>query len=119
MLGNVYCPNIDEIESIMCINDWLGDMRADNIVIGGDFNITLDPSRDREWQNQRSVRDYCWQRSRAAKETLQEFSLVDVWRKLNPDASQFTFSRGSSRSRLDYFSYQSIYACLEPTLHVA
>ena len=111
MLGNVYCPNIDEIESIMCINDWLGDMRADNIVIGGDFNITLDPSRDREWQNQRSVRDYCWQRSRAVKETLQEFSLVDVWRKLNPDASQFTFSRGSSRSRLDYF-FISEHLCL-------
>ena len=103
LLGNVYCPNRDEIDSIMNVNDWLSEMQVDNIILAGDFNVTLDPIRDREWQNQRTVRDYCGQRSAALKETLEEFRLVDVWRKQNPDASQFTFSRGASKSRLDYF----------------
>ena len=103
LLGNIYCPNRDEIDSIMRINDWLSEMQTDNIVLAGDFNVTLDPARDRDWSQQRAIRDYCGQRSRALKETLDEFRLVDVWRKENPNESQFTFTRGSSRSRLDYF----------------
>ena len=103
LFGNIYCPNIDELESTMRINDWLSEMQADNIILAGDFNVTLDPTRDREWQQHSEVRDYCRRRSEALKETLEEFRLVDAWRALNPDATQFTFSRGSSKSRLDYF----------------
>ena len=114
LIGNNYCPNRDEIESIMLINDWLSEIQADNIVLAGDFNVTLDPARDREWQQQRAIRDYCGRRSRALKETLDEFRLVDVWRKENPDVSQFTFTRGLSRSRLDYF-FISENLCLSGT----
>ena len=103
LIGNIYCPNIDEVETMMRVNEWLSEMQVDNVIIAGDFNITLDPVRDREWPNQRTVRDYCRRRSKAVRETLEEFQLVDVWRKQNPDASQYTFSRGTSRSRLDYF----------------
>ena len=103
LLGNVYCPNRDEIESIMRINDWPSEIQTDNIILAGDFNVTLDPNRDRGGQQQGAVRDYCRQRSRALKETLEEFQLVDVWRRLNPEVLQFTFRRDSSMSRLDYF----------------
>ena len=103
LLGNVYCPNRDEIESIMRINDWLSESQTDNIILAGDFNVTLDPNRDRGGQQQGAVRDYCRQRSRALKETLDEFQLVDVWRQQNPEVCQFTFTRESSMSRLDYF----------------
>ena len=57
LLGNVYCPNTDEVESIMRVNNWLSEMLVDNVVLAGDFNVTLDPNLDREWQNQRAVRD--------------------------------------------------------------
>lgn len=103
LLGNVYCPNRDEVESILCVNDWLCAMISDNTILAGDFNLTLDPTKDRDGKQQNLVRDYCKRRSRALKETLEEFRLVDVWRKQNPDLLQFTFARGSSRSRLDYF----------------
>ena len=116
LFGNIYCPNTDEVESILNVNNWLSEIPADNIVLGGDFNITLDPIRDREWLNQRVMRDYCMNRSRAVRETLDEFRLVDVWRKEHPDESQFTFSRGESRSRLDYF-FISEHLCL-PGTHV-
>ena len=96
LFGSIYCPNRDEIDSIMCVNDWLSLMLSDHIIIAGDFNLTLDPARDREGEQQESTRDYCRRRSRALKETLEEFRLVDVWRKQNPDASQFTFARGAS-----------------------
>ena len=114
LLGSVYCPNRDEIESIMLINDWLSEMQAENIVLGGDFNVTLDPFQDRDWQQESVVRDYCGRRSRALKETLEEFRLVDVWREQNKNVSEFTFSRGSSRSRLDYF-FISENLCLSVT----
>ena len=114
LFGSIYCPNRDEIDSIMCVNDWLSLMLSDHIIIAGDFNLTLDPARDREGEQQESTRDYCRRRSRALKETLEEFRLVDVWRKQNPDASQFTFARGASRSRLDYF-FISEHLCFSGT----
>ena len=52
LIGNVYCPNRDETDSIMSINDWLCAIPSDNIIIAGDFNLTLDPARDREGKHQ-------------------------------------------------------------------
>ena len=111
VFGSIYCPNRDEVDSIMCVNDWLSSMISDHIIIAGDFNLTLDPAKDRDGDQPRLMRDYCRRRSRALKETLEEFRLVDVWRRQNPDASQFTFARGVSRSRLDYF-FISEHLCL-------
>ena len=118
LFGNIYCPNRDEVESIMLINEWLGEKQADNIVFAGDFNVTLDPDRDRERQQQREIRDYCGRRNRALRETFEEFRLVDLWRKPYPEWAQFTFTRGSDRSRLDYFLFQKIYVCLAHLLVV-
>ena len=73
LFGNIYCPNRDEVESIMLINEWLGEKQADNIVFAGDFNVTLDPDRDRERRQQREIRDYCGRRNRALRETLENF----------------------------------------------
>ena len=70
MFGSIYSSNIEDVESIVRINEWLGDMQADNIDLAGDFNVTLDPTLDRELQNEGAVRDYCGQRSRAVRETL-------------------------------------------------
>ena len=111
LFGSIYCPNRDEVDSIMRVNEWLSAMVSDHIIIAGDFNLTLDPAKDRNGEQPRLMRDYCRQRSRALKETLEEFRLVDVWRNQNPDASQYTFTRGTSRSRLDYF-FISEHLCL-------
>ena len=78
VIGSIYCPNRDEVDSIMCVNDWLSSMISDHIIIAGDFNLTLDPAKDRDGEQPRLMRDYCRRRSRALKETLEEFRLVDV-----------------------------------------
>ena len=76
------------------------------VIIGGDFNCTHNPSLNR----------FCTTDERRKKMSLilqnlyTEFSLCDVWRRLNPNLCKFTWFRNSQakltkiyKSRLDCF----------------
>ena len=115
ILINVYAPTkdkeADQILFITEISKMLEDFMDQNIIIGGDFNVCLDPMLDKKGGK-------IEQPSRYSKEILslnENFNLVDIWRILNPEDRKFTW-RGMTRnglvqSRLDFWliSIHSMY----------
>ena len=80
-------------EQLMAYSDEL-------MLLGGDFNIALDPGKDRRGNHtQINSRRY----RRALKETLETLDLVDYWREINPNSRRYTFHRKNQASRLDYW----------------
>ena len=76
------------------------------IVIGGDFNCTINPSIDRL----RRPTEHRPKISMALNDTVNCLSLCDVWRRRNPSLQKFTWLRnnpnnpsGVSEARLDRF----------------
>ena len=66
------------------------------IIWGGDFNLVLDPIKDRyppHSQNDSYSNDL--------SQLVQTFNVKDVCREIYPNKSFFTFSRGGSKSRID------------------
>ena len=68
------------------------------IIFGGDLNIAIDPKMDRyPPQNSRDTF------SPELLQLVNTFDLEDVCRKFFPNQSIFTFRRGKSKSRIDFF----------------
>ena len=106
LLINVYAPNITTKQSLFF--QTLSDLIAEDepsapdckILLGGDFNVTLDPALD------------CSGGNPALKESVKflenimmENDLVDIWRIRNPDSKKFTWRQKSPiiQRRLDYW----------------
>lgn len=83
------------------IQDWVQLFSTDKIIIGGDFNVVPNESKDRfPSQPQPDCLNY------VMSEFANPLSLVDIWRIKNPDKIQFTWSNNSKRSqssRIDYW----------------
>ena len=95
---NIYAPNnsterkhfinnINNIIDINCIN-----------IIAGDFNLVQNSTLDREPSKYSSDAGYI-----ELTELMETYDFEDVFRAQNPDKMSFTFSRGDSKSRIDYF----------------
>ena len=74
-----------------------------NIIIGGDFNVCLQPAIDKKGGRLE-------ERSKSAEiidSIVDTFDFIDVWRYLNPELRRFTrremTKAGLVQSRLDYF----------------
>ena len=107
ILANVYAPTEDDTTAqcnfLDYINETLIHFVDKNILLGGDFNICLDPNMDKKGGTLENV-----SRSADKLNTLQEaINLLDVWRFLNPLSRRYTrreMSRaGLVQSRLDYW----------------
>lgn len=106
-IANIYAPTQDHPEDQIALIDQLEEeitkMQPNNVVIGGDFNLCMDSSLDRGRISQGRINSD-GDRYKARIEALNEsFHLVDAWRFLNPTTRQFSFRRGHSVSRLDYW----------------
>ena len=67
-------------------------------ILGGDFNCSQNNQKDRDpKQNNKD------QGLKELNDMMQQCSLEDIYRKRYPNKNTFTFSRGNSRSRIDYF----------------
>ena len=73
----------------------------ENTIIGGDFNLYLNPRLDK-LDTMTDTNDNPLYGDNVLS-FLETENLIDIWRSLNPDARTFTWSRGKARSRLDYF----------------
>lgn len=73
---------------------------TDNIVIGGDFNVTPDETLDRHPPKSSTP-----QLNSLITNFCNNLKLLDVWRHLNPNTKQFSWFRpnASSKSRIDYW----------------
>ena len=105
ILCNVYFPTRDhktEQNNFMKIlQDHLSPFENDNLLVGGDFNLYLDPKLDKldTMTNKNDNHEY---RSNLIS-LLDTMDLSDAWRNLYPLSRHYTWhSRGKS-SRLDYF----------------
>lgn len=101
---NIYAPNTGR-DRILLFNKLkqtiLKCNNNDVLVVAGDFNCTIDFTKDRNTEEPHP------QSSRELTAVLQSSDLVDVWRCLHPQARQYTWSQSrnnyTSRARLDQF----------------
>ena len=107
ILVNVYAPTKDQremqINFLEFIQERLQEYADKNLIIGGDFNICLNPILDKKGGTIEHG-------SKAAEKLLsvmEEFNLVDIWRLINHDSLRYTrremTRRGLVQSRLDYW----------------
>lgn len=105
VIGNIYAPTQENLEEQLVTMDLLEEqvLKMDplNIVIGGDFNMTMDGNLDRSGRCRSSTEG---SRYRATVEAFNDsLHLVDLWRTLHPTTRQFSFRRAQMASRLDYW----------------
>ena len=100
LLANVYAPKKDCLSYFEKLTEDLLNFSPDYIILGGNFNLALDPNIDRS--NNANNNDNL-------AEFLQKFvsakNLIDVWRHFHPDNNGFTWRRLRPRPnfiRLDY-----------------
>ena len=96
---NIYGPNEDRPSFFQNIKQKL-DLPNANVIIGGDFNFVIDLHQDSNYIRQNNPRA-----KNAFLEIMEEHSLVDSWRELNPGKKAFTWAKRNPHrfGRLDMF----------------
>ena len=103
-VGNIYTPtrNFEQDQRLVFreFTNYLEQMQNEHIVLGGDYNIYMNPRLDKldtmpEHHDNQNYRE-------DITSFLDINNLVDVWRTLNPNERFFTWHRGDKRTRLDY-----------------
>lgn len=98
ILVNLYGPNIDDPNFYNNVFLLISYMQG-AIIIGGDFNCTLNPKLD-------AGIDPTHSRSRKIiLQFMQELNLVDIWRVENPTKKEYSChsTTHNTYSRIDYF----------------
>lgn len=85
-LANVYFPNSSQMSYCKQIVDELKWFSSGCIILGGDFNVPLDPSVDTSTGHS-SIK---YKLLKRLKELLRSLTLVDVWRTMHPEDRDFT-----------------------------
>lgn len=100
-LVNLYAPNLDCPSFFKKVFALLPDISQTNLIIGGDFNTTLDPYLDRSSSRRVSKNNS----SEFLNVYISNSNLVDIWRNLNPTGRDYSFYSPvhNSYSRIDYF----------------
>ena len=107
VIANTYAPTKDkaseQLEFFEYFSTVIAEFQGKNIIIGGDFNTYLDPSKDKKGGKVFETSHY----TENLKTLADEINLIDIFRVMHPNKQQFTW-RGKSKSgivqsRLDYF----------------
>ena len=103
VLINLYAPNdlSQQVQFFDRITDKLTNYADESIIIGGDFNCSLnhlDKAGGKPVENKKCVID-------KISNLINLFSMHDVWREKNPNEKQFTWRDKAFKvqCRLDYF----------------
>jgi len=103
-IANLYAPTKnyekEQIKVLKEFNESLQECNLENVIIGGDFNLCLDPKLDKLCNTASSSDNPSFRKEVIS--FLETQNLVDMWRVLNPNTQFFTWHRGSQKSRLDY-----------------
>ena len=83
---NIYAPNRDEPSFFEKIVQKIMHNPCENLIVGGDFNLTLNPEIDRynSTSNNNKSMEYL-------KEFMKEAELSDAWRTFNPDKKRYSW----------------------------
>lgn len=113
---NIYAPNEDCPHFFKKIATLLADKSEGVIIMGGDFNCTLDSKLDRL----PATRKPQSKMSKGLSDMMKELGLVDIWRQLHPNERDFTYMSHvhGSYSRIDLFciSKTELYRIKDSTL---
>ena len=103
-LINIYGPNKDNPQFYEDIEKLIITNTSDYILICGDLNITLDPTKDSINYTAKFSTNNPKSRKKIL-EIMENHSLVDVFRNLNPTLQHYTWRKPNSdkKARLDYF----------------
>ena len=104
-LVNIYAPNTDQsrVQLFKTLSNLLSKNLSENdeVIIGGDFNVTLDETLDKKGGNKETNL-----RSRnELKQLIDKYYLNDIWRTKNPEKKRFTWRQHKPevQCRLDFF----------------
>ena len=101
VLCSVYGPNNDSPLFFQSLFDKLTDFGPAQIIVGGDFNVPINPVKDTL-----GYRNITMSRARRViLDALQNGTFIDPFRKIHKDKNEYTWSRfgGGQSARLDYF----------------
>ena len=104
-LQNIYAPNNDDRDFFKNVFNNLSTFECEHIVLGGDFNLVQNISKDKKGGNQTTHF-----KSLEEIEMLKEnMDLTDIWRDLHPSTQRFTWRRNKPEihCRLDFFLISS------------
>ena len=99
--GYLVPPNDDEPTFYQNFFDHVLDFQCEDLIIGGDFNLVLDLDKDKKGGRGRTHSELV----KVLQSFMAEHNLMDAWRILNPDSSQYTWRRKKPEvhCRLDFF----------------
>lgn len=101
-LVNIYAPNTGQVEFLNKVFDLPQYCYQPFMIVGGDFNLVISPSRDRQIDS-----PSCKSASQdtAFRKCVRSHQLFDSWRIKHPNAKQFTFYLMAHKmySHLDHF----------------
>ena len=104
-IANIYAPTRafekEQITTLGELTKGLQSFAMENIILGGDFNVHLNPYLDKT--TGMSETNDCVNYRKELLAFLNSENLVDIWRILNPSKKMFSWSRNNQKSRLDYF----------------
>lgn len=86
-LANVYFPNAAQVTFCQQLVDELKGFTLGCLVLGGDFNLALNPLQDSsDGKSSMPYKKLC-----KIKKLLTSLTLIDTWRLTNPTGKDFTF----------------------------
>nr|XP_055075140.1 uncharacterized protein LOC129454616 [Misgurnus anguillicaudatus] len=97
-LMSVYNCHTD-IKPLLTLRSVLEKHAEDILLIGGDFNLALNPYLDRTSTKRNKTHSLL---RPIVKELMTSFKLVDVWRRFHPTDRQYSYQQKHVESRLDY-----------------
>ncbi|KAM5158282.1 protein transport protein Sec61 subunit gamma [Mantella aurantiaca] len=99
--ANLYLPNSGQVLFLEKALSALEGFQEGVLIIGGDFNFTLQPLLD----NSRATSSMPYAAIRRIKKCLHQYQLIDIWRLKHPIDKDYTFFSNphNSYSRIDMF----------------
>ncbi len=107
-VGSIYGPNTDDIDFFNQLNDAIKRFNSDYVVIGGDWNTTVDGRNSgSNLDTLNTVSIPSARRSHWLNNLSTSLNLTDPYRHFHPDAREFTYVPFAldaiNRSRLDFY----------------
>ena len=101
ILANIYAPNVDDQDFFFDLERKLQAAGDQAVVLGGDFNLLMDPALDQSGAVLRRVP----KSSMILKNICKSLGLIDIWRIINPSGRDYTYFSPVHKtySRIDFF----------------
>ena len=99
ILANIYAPNIDDTQFFSNAFDIVKRYSPDYTIIGGDFNVALNPLLDRQGTHVNHDKSATWLNMH-----FDNNELVDIWRHFNKEKVGFTWRKHYKHRNITQFS---------------